>query len=105
MSWRPTRLRSRTAATRRRRPGWAAAALARARACGMRTVLDAASAAPLRAAPQFMEWAGPVDLLLANEAEAAVLGDGHGARQVVVKRGAGGASWTDGTRTVTVAAR
>jgi ribokinase len=63
-------------------------------------VLDAASAAPLRQAPEFATWAGRVDLLLANEEEIEVLGGGHGAREVVVKRGAAGASWNDASRTV-----
>ena len=67
----------------RSRPA-AQAALARARERGMPIALDAASAAPLECAPEFMAWAGPVDL--------------------VVKRGAGGASWTDGTRTIALPA-
>jgi ribokinase len=87
----------------RSRPA-ARSALARAREHGMPVVLDAASAAPLRAAPGFLGWAGPVDLLLANEDEAAVLGDLSGARERVIKRGARGASWTDGERTADVAA-
>ena len=87
----------------RSRPA-AQAALARARECGMPIALDAASAAPLECAPEFMAWAGPVDLLLANAAEAAVLGGADGARELVVKRGAGGASWTDGTRTIALPA-
>ena len=87
----------------RSRPA-ARAALARARDHGMPIALDAASAAPLRAAPGFLDWAGPVDLLLANEDEAAVLGDLATARERVVKRGARGASWTDGERSVDVPA-
>jgi sugar/nucleoside kinase (ribokinase family) len=82
----------------------ALAALARAREHAMPIALDPASAAPLAAAPAFAAWTGPVDLLLANEAEAAVLGDGHGARELVVKRGAAGATWTDGARTLDVPA-
>ncbi|TML07069.1 MAG: hypothetical protein E6G41_05430 [Actinobacteria bacterium] len=78
----------------------AQAALARAREQDMRVVLDAASAAPLELAPSFTTWAGAVDLLLANEDEMAVLGDRCDAREVVVKRGAGGATWTDGSRVV-----
>jgi sugar/nucleoside kinase (ribokinase family) len=74
-------------------------ALARARDSGMAIALDAASAAPLRAAPDFASWAGPVDVLLANEDEIAVLGSFE-ARETVVKRGAAGATWSDGSRTV-----
>jgi sugar/nucleoside kinase (ribokinase family) len=79
------------------------AALSRARETNMPIVLDAASAAPLAQAPDFADWAGAVDLLLANADEAAVLG-AHAARQLVVKHGAGGATWTDGTRTIEVPA-
>jgi ribokinase len=78
----------------------AQAALARARGAGMATVLDAASAAPLQRDPQFAAAAGEIDLLLANADEAAVLGDEHGAREVVVKLGARGATWSDGRTTV-----
>ena len=74
-------------------------ALARARAAGIRIAVDPASAAPLAAAPAFLDWIAPVDLLLPNEAEAAVLGPRmyEAAREVVVKRGAAGATWSDGT--------
>jgi ribokinase len=82
----------------------ALAAVARARETKMAIALDAASAAPLANAPGFITWAGAVDLLLANADEIEVLGDGCDARATVVKRGAGGASWTDGTRTVEVGA-
>jgi sugar/nucleoside kinase (ribokinase family) len=88
------------------RPGsrpTAQAALARARETAMQIVLDAASAAPLAAEPAFAGWAGVVDLLLANEDELAALGE-HDARQLVVKRGADGATWTDGSREVAVPA-
>jgi sugar/nucleoside kinase (ribokinase family) len=78
--------------------------LALARERGMRIALDPASAAPLARAPEFLDWAGPVDVLLANEAEAAVLGGIDGARELIVKRGAHGATWTDGTRTIDVPA-
>ena len=44
-----------------------------------------------------------VDVLFANEDEIAVLGD-HDARELVVKLGAGGATWTDGLRSVDVPA-
>jgi sugar/nucleoside kinase (ribokinase family) len=78
-------------------------ALQRAR----RTAVDCASADPLRAEPSFLEWVTGVDLLLANEEEAEVLRPRAGvhAREVVIKRGAGGATWTDGERTLEVAAR
>jgi ribokinase len=82
----------------------ALAALARARERGLPIALDAASAAPLERAREFTNWAGQVDLLLANAAEADVLGGTHGARELVIKRGAGGASWTDGARTVALPA-
>ena len=82
----------------------AQAALARARGHRMPIALDAASAAPLERAPAFMAWAGEVDVMLANAEEAAVLGDTPGVRELVVKRGAGGASWSDGERTIHVPA-
>jgi len=65
--------------------------------------LDAASAAPLRAAPGFLGWAGEVDLLLANADEIAVLGE-PGAGELVVKRGALGATWSAAGRTLALAA-
>jgi sugar/nucleoside kinase (ribokinase family) len=81
------------------------AALARAREHNMAIVLDAASAAPLAAAPTFTTWAGAVDLLLANEDEIGALGNGCDAREIVTKRGPAGAMWTDGSRTVAVKAQ
>jgi ribokinase len=78
-------------------------ALARAREAGMPIALDAASAAPLAGAPEFASWAGAVDVLFANEDELAALGE-HDTRELVVKRGAGGATWTDGSREVSAAA-
>ncbi|HEY7074955.1 MAG TPA: PfkB family carbohydrate kinase [Solirubrobacteraceae bacterium] len=84
------------------RPG-ALAALEQARAGGMRISLDAASAAPLAAEPRLAEWVGEVDLLLANADEAPHT-RAIAARERVVKRGAAGAEWSDGTRAVTVAA-
>jgi ribokinase len=81
----------------------ARAALESARAAGMAISLDAASAAPLAAEPRLAQWAGEVDLLLANADEAPLTG-GIAARERVVKRGAGGAEWTDGARSVTVPA-
>ncbi|GAA0800330.1 carbohydrate kinase family protein [Spirilliplanes yamanashiensis] len=69
-------------------------ALAAARARGLTVSVDAASAGPLRRTPGFAGWVRGADLLLANDDEAAVLGDVHTlAREVVVKRGAAGASW------------
>jgi sugar/nucleoside kinase (ribokinase family) len=75
-------------------------ALERARDAGMRISLDPASAALLAADPVFMERARPLDLLLPNEEEAAVLGRDLRVPEVVVKRGAAGATWSDGVRTV-----
>jgi sugar/nucleoside kinase (ribokinase family) len=53
-------------------------ALAQARTGGMTISLDPSSAAPLAAvrAARFLEWAGPVDLLVPNADEAALLGAG-----------------------------
>ena len=91
----------------------ARAALALARETGMTTSLDPSSAAPLAAVGprRFLAWAGPVDLLLPNAAEAATLTGsrdpvaaacalGAHAREVVVTLGAGGALWSDGARVV-----
>src|SRR4051812_22966617 len=78
-------------------------ALRRARASGMTISLDPSSAAPLRAfgPERFVDLAGPVDLLLPNRDEAAVLGSlASRAREVVVTLGADGAVWTDGARQV-----
>jgi sugar/nucleoside kinase (ribokinase family) len=78
-------------------------ALRRARAAGMTISLDPSSAAPLRAfgAERFLELAGPVDLLLPNRDEAAVLGPLTArAREVVVTLGSDGAVWTDGAHEV-----
>jgi ribokinase len=84
----------------------AQAALETARENGVRTVVDCASAGPLRAAPDFLEWVGTVDLLLANAREAEILGRrAYGmARELVVKHGRDGASWDDGEREVSVRA-
>jgi ribokinase len=84
-------------------------ALALARKRGMTTSLDPSSAAPLAAvgAARFLEWAGAVDLLVANRDEATLL-SGHSdpahaagaltevATEVVVKLGAQGAAWSGG---------
>jgi ribokinase len=66
--------------------------------------VDPSSAA--RLAPfgpeRFVDLAGPVDLLLPNRDEAAVLGPlVSRAREVVVTLGADGAAWTDGASEVT----
>ncbi|HET6547684.1 MAG TPA: sugar kinase [Solirubrobacter sp.] len=79
----------------------ALAALDRAREAGMRISVDPGSAAPLAADPAFLDRARPLDLLLPNEDELAALGDHlNGVGEVVVKRGAAGARWTDGATTV-----
>lgn len=72
------------------------AALATARARGLTTSVDAASAAPLRVAAGFLDWIEGVDLLLCNADEAAVLAGRDltaVAANVVIKRGAEGATW------------
>lgn len=80
------------------------AALAAARERGFTTSVDAASAAPLRAAGDFLELVRGTDTLLCNADEAEVLaGAGSAeeqaavltayARNVVVKRGGDGAVW------------
>ncbi|MGN9803587.1 carbohydrate kinase family protein [Micromonospora sp. L32] len=92
------------------------AALAAARARGLTTSVDAASAAPLRrvGAAAFLSWVRDVDLLLVNADEAGVLAGGLdpgaqaralsvSARRVVVKRGEAGAVWVDRSATVSVA--
>jgi ribokinase len=81
----------------------ALAALEEARAAGMAISLDAASAVPLAGEPRLAGWVGEVDVLLAN-ADEAPLAAAIGARERVVKRGADGAEWTDGTRSVAVPA-
>ncbi|MEU4420363.1 PfkB family carbohydrate kinase [Actinoplanes sp. NPDC024001] len=83
------------------------AALAAAARRGLTVSVDAASAAPLRAAgaPAFLDWVRDADLLLCNQDEADVLA-GPGAaedqasrltahvRNAVVKQGAAGARWS-----------
>jgi sugar/nucleoside kinase (ribokinase family) len=85
------------------------AALACARERGMTISVDPSSAAPLAAVgpAAFLEWVGRVDLLVPNADEAAALsGEADPrslagvAREVVVKRGAQGAVWSDGARVV-----
>ena len=76
-----------------------------ARRIGVPTSVDAASTAPLLAvgADVFLGWIDGIDVLFANEDEVEALGgpehvlDHVGA--LVTKRGAAGASWTDGTAT------
>jgi sugar/nucleoside kinase (ribokinase family) len=87
------------------------AALAAARARGLTTSVDAASADPLRRSGGFLEWVRGADLLLCNTDEADVLagaGDpvalSSAVRNVVVKRGAAGAIWCTGGRVVATAA-
>ena len=89
---------------RDRSRGAAQVALRRARESGMKTVVDAASAAPLRGFPGFVVAAGDVDLMFANADEAVVLGPDHGARELVVKYGSAGATWTEGMTTISHAA-
>jgi sugar/nucleoside kinase (ribokinase family) len=96
---------------------FARAALDRARDQGWSIAVDAASAAPLRdVGPEvFLGWLGPEVLLFANADEALVLtgltdpaaavqalavGCGH----AVVKRGAAGAVWSDGSGVRSVSA-
>jgi ribokinase len=106
-------------------PGRAAGehALALARAAGMTISVDASSAAPLATlgAERFLDMIGPRLLLFANLSEALILtdreladgGDAHAAArhlarrlgEVIVKCGADGAIWSDGTREVQVNAR
>lgn len=78
------------------------AVLRLARDAGLTTSVDAASAAPLRAAgTDFLTWVDGVDLLFANADEAEVLGGDAAAvaatigAAVVVKLGADGAVWAD----------
>jgi sugar/nucleoside kinase (ribokinase family) len=78
------------------RPGSRGAALAaidRAREAGMKISVDPASAAPLANDPVFLQRIAPIDLLLPNADEAAVLGPQIDVPEVVVKSGAKGARW------------
>jgi ribokinase len=82
-------------------------ALAQARARGIRTSVDAASAQPLRevGASAFLSWVRPTDVLFTNAEEAAVLAGRRQPREqalalaeavggaAVVKLGAAGAVW------------
>lgn len=82
-------------------------ALALARAADMTVTVDPASAAPLRACPQFLDWVRGAGTVLPNADELGVLSGTldpiDGARQiaqavgdVVVTLGAKGAMWSDG---------
>jgi sugar/nucleoside kinase (ribokinase family) len=85
------------------RPGSRAAALEaieRARGAGMKISVDPASAAPLANDPVFLDRVKPIDLLLPNEDEAAVLGPQIDVPELVVTRGARGATWTNRFQTV-----
>jgi sugar/nucleoside kinase (ribokinase family) len=77
------------------------AALAAAKAAGLKTSVDAASAAPLRSAPDFLSWVRVADLVIANADEAqalvgsadpSVLAQATGG-EAVVKLGPQGALW------------
>jgi sugar/nucleoside kinase (ribokinase family) len=89
---------------------FALAALAAAREARLPIAVDAASAAPLSAvAAKFAGWVGDGVLLFANSDEADVLGAGPrelAARygEAIVKRGADGAVWSDGTAELAVPA-
>jgi sugar/nucleoside kinase (ribokinase family) len=75
-------------------------AIDRARDAGMKVSVDPASAAPLANDPVFLARITPIDLLLPNEDEAAVLGRQIDVPEVVVTSGAGGATWTNGFESV-----
>jgi len=59
-----------------------------------------ASAAPLANDPVFLDRITPIDLLLPNEDEAAVLGPQLNVPEIVITRGARGATWTNGFESV-----
>jgi sugar/nucleoside kinase (ribokinase family) len=80
--------------------GAAMTAIERAREAGMKISIDPASAAPLKNDPVFLARVAPIDLLLPNADEAAVLGPQIDVPEVVVKFGANGARWTNGRDTV-----
>ena len=72
----------------------------RARDAGMKISVDPASAAPLANDPIFLDRITPIDLLLPNEDEAAVLGRQLNVPEIVITRGARGATWTNGFESV-----
>lgn len=80
--------------------GAAMAAIERAREAGMKISVDPASAAPLTNDPVFLQRIAPIDLLLPNADESAVLGPQIDVPEVVVKFGADGARWTNGVDTL-----
>jgi ribokinase len=57
--------------------------------------VDPASASPLANDPVFLDRIRPIDLLLPNAAEADVLGPEIDVPELVITRGAGGATWTN----------
>jgi sugar/nucleoside kinase (ribokinase family) len=75
-------------------------AIDRARDAGMKISVDPASAAPLANDPIFLDRITPIDLLLPNEDEAEVLGRQLNVPEIVITRGARGATWTNGFETV-----
>lgn len=90
-------------------------ALAAAREQGLSVSVDAASAGPLRSAPDFLSWVRGADLLFANRDEAGVLaGDGTpeeqarrlaiGVGAAIVKLGGDGAIWASEDEVVRVPA-
>jgi ribokinase len=74
-------------------------AIDRARDAGMKVSVDPASAAPLANDPIFLDRITPIDLLLPNEDEADVLGRQLNVPEIVVTRGARGATWSNGFET------
>lgn len=77
------------------------AALEAAHRAGIRTSVDASSAAPLRSVgpDRFLEWVEGVDVLFANDDEVAALGSSPAVAgrvgALVAKHGPDGASWID----------
>jgi sugar/nucleoside kinase (ribokinase family) len=84
------------------------AALRAALAHGCPVSIDAASSGPLAdvGAAAFLDWCDGATVLLANDDEAAALGGVRAiltrVSTVVVKHGRAGATWTDGTDSVSV---
>jgi ribokinase len=75
-------------------------AIDRARDAGMKISVDPASAAPLANDPIFLDRITPIDLLLPNEDEVAVLGRQLKVPEIVITRGRRGATWTNGFESV-----
>jgi ribokinase len=84
----------------------ARAAIERAKSAGMTVSVDPSSAAILSA--EFLDWADGADLLLPNADEAEALGGVRALTErfpeLVVKLGAEGALWTDGSKEVRIRA-